>query len=67
LSVLEITPAFFIPFLQDFIEFGRGRLIINNLNITARDVERFGYEVGDIFPNEHVGIEMRGIDFFGEI
>ena len=62
LAVLGAGPFIFFPLLEDFIEVGRRGLIIDDLSVLARDLEGFGDEIRNVFPNKHVGVQVCGVD-----
>ncbi len=61
------SPFFFIPVLENLVETRAGGLIIDNLSVFFCHFKRLGNEIGDIFSNEHVGVEMSWIELLGEI
>jgi hypothetical protein len=67
LAVLGASPFIFFPLLEDLVEARRRGLIVDDLSVLARDLEGFGDEVRNLFPNKHVGVQVRGIDLLGQV
>jgi hypothetical protein len=63
LAVLDAGPFIFFPLLEDLVEARRKGLIVDDLRVLARDLEGFGDEIENVFPNKHVGVQV-GLIFF---
>ena len=62
LALLGRAPVLLVPLAEDLVETRREGLVIDELSVLLRDLERLGDEVGHVFPDECVGIELGRID-----
>lgn len=67
LALCTRTPFLLIPALEDLVEARAGGLVIDDLNVFLRYLERLGDKIGDVFSNEHVGVKLSWVDLLGEI
>jgi hypothetical protein len=67
LTVSRAAPFIFFPLLEDLVEARRRGLVIDDLSVVARHLERFRNEIGDVFSDKHVGVQVRGVDLFGQV
>ena len=54
LALVGTIPVFFVPVVQNPVEFRQRCLIMYDLCIVTENIEGFCDEIWDVFPNEHV-------------
>ena len=53
--------------MKDVVKTGRGGLIVNNLGVFPGNVKWFGNQVWDVLSNQHIQIEVKGVNLFSKV
>jgi len=64
---LGADPFTLFPLLENLVEARRRSLIIDDLSALARGSEGFGNEIGNVFPNKHIEVQVSGVDLLGQV
>ena len=67
LPLLSRAPVVLVPLAEDLVEARRKGLVIDELGIFLGDFERLRDEIGDVFADQRIGVEVSGVDLLGQI
>jgi hypothetical protein len=67
LALFSRAPVLFVPLAKNLVETGRGGLVVNDLGVFLRDLEWLGDQVRDVASNQHIWVEVEGVDLFSEV
>jgi len=66
LTLFGRAPVLFVPLAKDFVEMGGGRLVVNNRGVFFVDFKRLGDQILYVVTDQHVWVELKGIDLFSK-
>ena len=67
LALLCGTPVVLVPLPEHLVEARRQRLVVDELSVLLRDLEGLRDEVGNVLPDEGVGVEVRSVDLLRQV